>query len=148
MDEHGFHMQHVVAIHLGMLLEAPHTAMQASAQEAAALVPAARCARAVGPGLRTCVASQPCGLQGGAFKSRLLLVCLPQQLPQVHASDLLQPHPPLTRPHPIPAAALQGICIYHQNRLVKPFWRVHSSSTGKAGQRAAADTLLPPAPAG
>lgn len=50
VDEHGFHMQHVVAIHLGMLLEAPHTAMQ-------------------------------------------------------------------------------GICIYHQNRLVKPFWRVHSSST-------------------
>ncbi|KAL4443017.1 hypothetical protein ABPG77_008508 [Micractinium sp. CCAP 211/92] len=50
VDEHGFQMQHVVSIHLGMLRDAPNTSMQ-------------------------------------------------------------------------------GICIYHRNRLVKPFWRVYSSAT-------------------
>lgn len=31
-----------------------------------------------------------------------------------------------------PLSALpQGICVYHRNRLVKPFWRVHSSSSGE-----------------
>ncbi|KAL4457754.1 hypothetical protein ABPG75_012619 [Micractinium tetrahymenae] len=32
-----------------------------------------------------------------------------------------------------PNTAMQGVCIYQQNRLVKPFWRVHSSPTAGRG---------------
>lgn len=35
-----------------------------------------------------------------------------------------------------PHTVVQGICLYHSNRLVKPFWKVYCSSTGKSAPTA------------
>lgn len=53
----------------------------------------------------------------------------------------LQPRPTRSRPyshnHALLVPLLQGFCVYHCNRLVKPWWKVYSSSSGDAHPRAA-----------